>query len=145
MLCLTYVDLAVELKSTYKYIKPHLDFLLFTVCFPVLCLTEEDVDTFENDPHQYVHDQNSFLLEFLDKRNTALQLIENLVFHRKKAVADKLLEYLVNTLNSYGRERASAKTVLAGGRKRSLSLSPSSERASEPKDRGGGEEAGAQV
>ena len=49
-LCLTYVDLAVELAPTYKLLKPHLDFLLYKVCFPTLCLTQADVELFQNDP-----------------------------------------------------------------------------------------------
>jgi importin-7 len=67
-LCLTYVDLAVELASTYKLLKPHLEFLLYQVSFPTMCLTEDDIECFENDPVEFVHKQNSPLADFYDPR-----------------------------------------------------------------------------
>jgi hypothetical protein len=81
-LCLTFVDLAVELSSTYKLLKPHLDFLLYQVCFPTMCLTPEDISVFENDPVEYVHKASSPLADFYDPRMSAITLVTDLVKHR---------------------------------------------------------------
>lgn len=59
-LCLSFLNLAVELAPTYKVLKPHLDFLLFKVCFPTCCLTPEYVELFETDPHEFISRQVSF-------------------------------------------------------------------------------------
>jgi hypothetical protein len=100
-LCLTYVDLAVELASTYKLLKPHLDFLLYQVCFPTMCLTEDDVDIFENDPHEFVHRQNSPLADFYDPRMSAITLVTDLVKHRGQDVTQNLLGRMTEILQRY--------------------------------------------
>lgn len=100
-LCLTYIDLAVELSSTYKLLKPHLDFLLYQVCFPTMCLTEEDVDIFENDPHEFVHRQNSPLADFYDPRMSAITLVTDLVKHRGQDVTQTLLGRMTEILQRY--------------------------------------------
>lgn len=100
-LCLTYVDLAVELSSTYKLLKPHLDFLLYQVCFPTMCLTQEDIDIFENDPHEFVHRQNSPLADFYDPRMSAITLVTDLVKHRGQDVTQNLLGKMTEMLQRY--------------------------------------------
>ena len=100
-LCLTYVDLAVELSSTYKLLKPHLDFLLYQVCFPTICLTPEDIEIFENDPHEFVHRQNSPLADFYDPRMSAITLVTDLVKHRGQDVTQNLLGRMTEILQRY--------------------------------------------
>lgn len=43
-MCLSYVSNCVEMSPTYKVLKPHLDFILFSVVFPTLCLTQEEIE-----------------------------------------------------------------------------------------------------
>jgi hypothetical protein len=100
-LSLTFVDLAVELASTYKLLKPHLEFLLFQVCFPTMCLTQEDVETFENDPVEFVQKQNSPLADFYDPRMSAITLVKDLVKHRGQDVTQNLLGRMTEILNRY--------------------------------------------
>lgn len=100
-LCLTYVDLAVELAATYRLLKPHLEFLLYQVCFPTMCLTEEDVSIFENDPHEFVHRQNSPLADFYDPRMSAITLVTDLVKHRGQDVTANLLGHMTEHLHRY--------------------------------------------
>lgn len=42
-LCLAYVASCVEMSITYKVLKPHLDFIIFSVVFPTLCLSPADI------------------------------------------------------------------------------------------------------
>jgi len=100
-LCLTFVDLAVELAPTYKLLKPHMDFLLYKVCFPTLCLTLDDIELFETDPHEFVHKQNSPLADFYDPRMSAITLVSDLVKHRGRDVTQPLLGFLTEVLHRY--------------------------------------------
>jgi len=107
-LCLNFVDLAVELAPTYKLLKPHMDFLLYKVCFPAMCLTEEDIEEFENDPHEFVHKQNSPLSDFYDPRMSAITLVTSAVKYRGQGydaaslgVLDALLGFLTEILQRY--------------------------------------------
>jgi hypothetical protein len=43
---LSFIDLAIELAPIYKLLKPHLDFLMYHVCFPTICLNADDLDVF---------------------------------------------------------------------------------------------------
>ncbi|CAN0528446.1 unnamed protein product, partial [Ectocarpus sp. 8 AP-2014] len=56
--CLVFVGPATELAHTYKLLKPHLDFLLFQAVFPELCLSKKDIETFDADPHEFIHKNN---------------------------------------------------------------------------------------
>jgi importin-8 len=38
-MCLTYTANAIEMSPSYKAVKPHLEFLLFSVIFPTLCIS----------------------------------------------------------------------------------------------------------
>lgn len=100
-LCLTFVTSAVELSATYKLIKPHLDFLLYQVCFPVLCLSPSDVECFENDPVEFVHKQNSPLADFYDPRLSAITLVKDLVKQRGQHVTQNLLARMTEIVHRY--------------------------------------------
>ncbi|KAL3779480.1 hypothetical protein HJC23_000039 [Cyclotella cryptica] len=99
--CLNFVDLAVELADTYKLLKPHMEFLLYKVCFPAMCLTEEDIQEFENDPHEFVHKQNSPLADFYDPRMSAITLVTSAVKYRPKDIMQPLLGFLTEILTRY--------------------------------------------
>lgn len=99
--CLNFVDLAVELAETYKLLKPHMDFLLYKVCFPAMCLTQEDIEEFENDPHEFVHKQNSPLADFYDPRMSAITLVTSAVKYRGKDNFQPLLGFLTEILTRY--------------------------------------------
>jgi hypothetical protein len=100
-LCLNFVDLAVELAPTYKLLKPHMDFLLYKVCFPCMCLTQDDIEEFENDPHEFVHKQNSPLADFYDPRMSAITLVQSVVKHRGKDNMQPFLAFLTQILQRY--------------------------------------------
>lgn len=101
MLCLSFLDTAIEQKQTYKLLKPHLDFLLYNVCYNVLKLKQSDIEAFENDPHEYIARQNDLMSEFVDPSMAAMQLIEDLMKYRTSTVAAPLITFLVTILNNY--------------------------------------------
>lgn len=98
-LCLAYVETAVELSNTFKLLKPHLDFLLYQVCFPTMCLTQSDIEMFENDPHEFIHRTNNPMLDYYEPRMAAITVMVSLVKNRGQP--DKLLEFLTGCLTRY--------------------------------------------
>lgn len=100
-LCLTFIDLAIELAPTYKLLKPNLNFLLYHVCFPIICLSADDIDLFDNDPHEFVHRQNSPMADFYDPRTSAINLFTNVVKHRGKDVIPSMIGFLQEKLHSF--------------------------------------------
>ena len=112
---LTFMDLAIELAPTYKILKPHLDFLMYHVCFPTICFNADDLDVFTNDPHEFIRRQNSPLSDFYDPRLSALGVINNLVKHRGKDVAGPLLSFLTNILQGYDSARRIELAASVGG------------------------------
>ncbi|GKY91239.1 hypothetical protein MPSEU_000096500 [Mayamaea pseudoterrestris] len=109
-LCLTFVDLAVELSSTYKLLKPHLDFMLYQVCFPTMCLHQNDIECFENDPIEFVQKQNSPLADFYDPRMSAITLLTDLVKHRGQDVTQNLLTRMTDIIQRYMQAPADQKS-----------------------------------
>ena len=101
MLCLSYVCTCIEQKKTWLLLKPHLDFLLCNVCYNVLRMTPEQVDLFENDPHEHIQRSTSLQLEWVDPKLQALTFIEDLVKFRTSAVAQPLMSHLVNIISTY--------------------------------------------
>ncbi|CAM9939847.1 unnamed protein product, partial [Choristocarpus tenellus] len=88
--CLSFVTSAMELSHTYKLLKPHLDFLLFEVVFPVLCLSNKDIEAFETDPREYIHKNNDPTEDFLSPRIPAVNLLTQLAKHRGKECLPKV-------------------------------------------------------
>ncbi|KAG5179075.1 armadillo-type protein [Tribonema minus] len=99
--CITYVNSSIELSHTYKLLKPHLDFLLFQVVFPLLCLRDDDLDLFESDPHEFVHRANDPMQDFLDPKLPAINLILDMVKYRPKDSLHSLLTFITQVLNRY--------------------------------------------
>jgi len=100
-LCLNFVDLAVELAPTYKLLKPHMEFLLYKVCFPAMCLDSQDIDEFENDAHEFVRKQNCPLADFYDPRMSAITLVNSAVKYRGQDTMQPLLGFLTEILQRY--------------------------------------------
>ena len=100
-ICLSFVDQKIELTTTYNMIKPHMNFLLYKVGFPAVCLTPKDIYMFDCDPHDFVQHQNSLFDNFYNPHITAITLITYLVKHRGKDVTQGLLEILMDIMSHY--------------------------------------------
>ena len=101
MLCLSYLDTAIEQKKTWQALKPHLNFVVFDVCFDVLKMTQDDIELLENDPHEYIARGNDLMSEFVDPRTMAVTLVEDLVNFRTASVAKVLMEFLHGKIANY--------------------------------------------
>ena len=100
-LSLQYVSNAIELSPTYRLIKPHMDFILFRVIFPSLCLTVEDIKLFEDDPIEFIRKINDPSEEWLDPRIAAINLLQSLGRYRLKDTLPLFLPFRDNLLVEY--------------------------------------------
>jgi len=60
---LVFLDESVRPKEMWAHLKPHLTNLVTHFVFPVLCLTEEDVEQFEDEPDEYLHRKLNYFEE----------------------------------------------------------------------------------
>ena len=111
--CITYVGNSVEMSPTYKLIKPHMDFILFSVIMPTLCLSETDVELFENDPQEFIRKVHNPLEDWLDPRIAAINLLQKLARYRLKDTLPKLLPYIQGVLDTYSEASPEDKNVCA--------------------------------
>ena len=82
-------------------LRPHMNFLIYKICFPAVCLTPEGIALFDCDPHELVHYQNYLIYDFYDPRMTAITLITDLVKHCGKEVTQVLLGFLIYIMIHY--------------------------------------------
>jgi importin-7 len=52
---LTVVNISIKPKVTWNLLKNNVPDLLAHVIFPLLCLTQEDLELWEEDPVEYIH------------------------------------------------------------------------------------------
>jgi len=100
-LCLVFVESAVQMGSTYTLLKPHVPTLLQEVVFPLLCISDSDVELFESDPLDFVRKQNDPMEDFVDPKMSAMELLESVMKYRKKDNLDRFLGFIVEALNEY--------------------------------------------
>lgn len=53
-LILKYLTHAVGVNSTWKLMKPHVETLVTSFVFPLMCFSEEDQELWTDDPQEYV-------------------------------------------------------------------------------------------
>ena len=82
-------------------LKPHMNFLLYKVGLPTVCLTPEYIDMFYCDPHEFMHHHNSPLPDFYKPWMTAITIITDLVKHHGKGFTQGLIGNLMDILSRY--------------------------------------------
>ena len=110
--CIMYLGSAVEMSPTYKAIKPHLEFVLFSVVMPTLSLSHSDAALFQDDPVEFVRKIHNPLEDWADPRNAAMTLLQNLVKYRQKDSLNMLLTHLQGILAEYTAAPAASKDYL---------------------------------
>jgi hypothetical protein len=82
------------------HLKPHMENLLEHVIFPILCLSEEDLDLFETDPQEYVHRKLNFYEEVTAPDVAAQSFLVSLTKSRKKQTFT-ILNFVNGIVNKY--------------------------------------------
>ncbi|OQR93002.1 hypothetical protein ACHHYP_03028 [Achlya hypogyna] len=92
-LCLVYLQEAIISGASYQQLLPHLDFVLFKVLHPVMCLTPADLAVYEVDPQEYVRRTNDVMGEYLHPVYAAETLLADLCTKRGKHCVTKVLGF----------------------------------------------------
>jgi len=100
-MCIGYVASCVEMSPTYKLIKPHLSFVLTGIVFPTLCLTDADLELFNDEPVEFVRKVHDPLGDWLSPLIAATNLLQMLARYRQKDTLPMLLPYVQGVLVEY--------------------------------------------
>ncbi len=100
-LCLNYVEKSIELPNTWAAMKPHLNFILFECVFPLLCMTEDDMQMFHEDPHEFVRKQHDIMEDFISPSMAGQSLVRAFAQYKPKTTLQKMLDFMTNILNTY--------------------------------------------
>jgi len=78
-----------------------LEFMLFQVIFPLLCLKDDDLELFESDPHEFIRKANDPMEDYFDPKLSAINVMIDFAKLRTKDALPMLLGFLTETLNAY--------------------------------------------
>ena len=86
---------------TWNLLKGHVPNLISRVIFPLLCLTQEDLELWEEDPVEYIHKKIDVYEEYLTPDTAASRLLFTLASKRQKSSFNGILQFINTTLSSY--------------------------------------------
>lgn len=102
--CLTYsivfMDECIRPKEMWAHLKPHLTNLVTHFIFPVMCLSEDDIEKFEDEPEEYLHRKLNFYEEVSAPDVAATNFLITLTKNRRKQVYE-ILQFINTVVNEY--------------------------------------------
>ncbi|AEO64998.1 uncharacterized protein THITE_2111470 [Thermothielavioides terrestris NRRL 8126] len=114
--CLSYtivfLDECIRPKDMWAHLKPHLNNLVTHFIFPVLCLTEEDIEKFEDEPEEYLHRKLNFFEEVSAPDVSATNFLVTLTKARRKQTFE-LLSFINVVVNEYEQAPEGSKNHIA--------------------------------
>ena len=97
---LVFLDECVRPKQMWVHLKPHLDTLVTHFLFPVMCLSEDDVEKFDTDPEEYLHHKLNFYEEVSAPDVAATNFLVTLTKVRRKLTLN-ILTFVNTIVNDY--------------------------------------------
>lgn len=97
---LTYLDECVKPKAMWNHLKDHVENLIAHLIFPVLCLSDEDLELFESEPQEYLHRKLNFYEQVQAPDVAAMNFLVSLTKHRKKQTFTAL-NFVNGVVNQY--------------------------------------------
>ena len=97
---LTYLDECVKPKVMWAHLKPHVENLTSHLVFPVLCLSDDDLELFESEPTEYLHRKLNFYEQVSAPDISAMNFLVSLTKHRKKQTFT-ILNFVNEVVNRY--------------------------------------------
>jgi hypothetical protein len=100
-MCYQYVEGCINYSKLYKLIKPQQHFLLLESVFPTVCLTAEDLELWEQDPHEFVRKSHDVYEVFTDPAQAGINMMIQMVKIRTKGTLDMILAAIVQIVQFY--------------------------------------------
>ncbi|KAF9872205.1 nonsense-mediated mrna decay protein [Colletotrichum karsti] len=97
---LVFLDESVRPKEMWNHLKPNLQNLVTHFVFPVLCLSKEDIEKFEDEPDEYLHRKLNFYEEASAPDVAATNFLVGLTKNRRKQTFE-ILKFVNAVVNEY--------------------------------------------
>ncbi|KAK2592929.1 Nonsense-mediated mRNA decay protein 5 [Conoideocrella luteorostrata] len=102
--CLSYIivflDESVRPKEMWTHLKPHLTNLVTHFVFPVMCLSDEDTEQFDDEPEEFLHRKLNYFEEASAPDVAATNFLVNLTKNRRKETYE-ILKFVNAVVNEY--------------------------------------------
>ena len=85
---------------TWNLLKGNVPNLISHVIFPLLCLTQDDFELWEEDPVEYIHKKIDVYEEYLTPDIAASRFLLTLASKRQKSSFNGILQFINTTLSS---------------------------------------------
>lgn len=94
------MDECVRPKEMWAHLRPHLTNLVTHFIFPVLCLSQDDIERFEDEPEEYLHRKLNFYEEVSAPDVSATNFLVTLTKNRRKQTFE-ILQFVNSVVNAY--------------------------------------------
>lgn len=98
---LIFLEECINFKDTWALLKPHTKTIISHVVFPLVCTTDEDIDSFENDPEEYIHKNIDILDESYTPDMAAINFLSTLIRKRSKSTLRDTLEFVQGIVTNH--------------------------------------------
>ncbi|KAK4674460.1 Nonsense-mediated mRNA decay protein 5 [Podospora pseudopauciseta] len=114
--CLSYtivfLDECIRPKEMWAHLKTHLTTLVTHFIFPVLCLSEDDLEKFEEEPEEYLHRKLNFYEEVSAPDVSATNFLVTLTKARRKQTFE-ILKFINEVVTQYEASEPDKKNHIA--------------------------------
>ncbi|OAA63316.1 nonsense-mediated mRNA decay protein [Niveomyces insectorum RCEF 264] len=114
--CLSYtvvfLEECIRPKEMWPHLQPHLPNLLTHLLFPLLCLSEEDIASFTDEPDEYLHRKLNSYEEVSSPDVSATNFLVCLTKTKRKQVYE-ILQFVNNVVNTYEQAPPGEKNYVA--------------------------------
>lgn len=109
---LVFLDECIKPKEMWGYLRPHLTNLVTHFVFPVLCLSEEDIEKFEDEPDEFLHRKLNFYEEVSSPDVAATNFLVTLTKTKKKQTFE-ILKFVNDVVTEYEQAPENKKNHIA--------------------------------
>jgi len=95
-----FLDDCIKPKIMWEHLKPHMSILIEHLMFPVLCQTEAELETFHDDPSEYLNQKLNTYEEVASPDTAASSFLKTLTKSRRKQTFD-VLHFVNSIVNKY--------------------------------------------
>ena len=97
---LSFMDECIKPKSMWSLLKPHIETLISHFVFPVMCMSDDDIELFNEDPQEYLHRKLNFYEEATSPDVAATNFLVTLTKSRRKQTFT-ILSFINDVVNRY--------------------------------------------